>query len=93
MIEELYTIFKISACAFVWGNILTEPGNIFAFVLKPFQEWEGWKSFIIKPLSCAVCLSGQIALWYSFINLELIHVCPFTLTTIFITYVFEKLLL
>ena len=57
----LFAVFT----AFAWVNILTETGQLFAFVPKLVQKWTNITTIHKLTFECAICISGQLALWAS----------------------------
>lgn len=93
----------IALSAFVYSNILTEPGQIlnqaFDFLERHLPEW------LFKPLmGCQYCVCGQWALWFYFYMCFIEHGAKyhwwlhlwFIMQTIFIqkiiTYLYFKFL-
>lgn len=51
------------------------------------------ENIIIRLIRCSVCLSGQIALWYSIINqLNIKDIIIITCTTLIITKILQRIL-
>jgi hypothetical protein len=49
-------------CTGLWA--ISQDGYIFYFLRKPFENLDGWKLFIAKPLIlCLPCMSSVHGLW------------------------------
>lgn len=85
----LFSIFT----AVAWSNILTEPGQLFAFVPRFVQKWTsiGWIHKL--TFECPVCIGGQLALWTSvFMSQNVIEGLTNISITIVTVYIFQQIM-
>ena len=75
-------IVVISGFATVWINVLVDDFGVFAFAKKYLMRYyskdyqvlpPNWFIILKRPLfECEKCLAGQIALWYSVFNFNIL---------------------
>ena len=89
------TPILLSAIAFAYAIVLTGDDMIlqnFSYWLHSRLPWWLWKPLI----GCAICVSGQIALWYSVFNFESIwasvwNICATLTLTSFATRIYDRI--